>query len=91
MVAVTPTAALLMASRMPASESLLESMVTVLTPEPAVPNAAPVYLPVAGSSVPPVMVPKSKLMTPLPMGAMSLATPPATSFCDCASWVTLSA
>ena len=45
-------------------------MVTVRTPLPAVVNAAPVYLPVCASKLPPLMVPKSKVSVPVPMLAV---------------------
>ncbi|MCZ7563162.1 MAG: hypothetical protein M5U08_04560 [Burkholderiales bacterium] len=45
--AATPMPAALIASRMPASELLAGSIVTVFVPAPFAENAAPVYLPPA--------------------------------------------
>jgi hypothetical protein len=59
-----------------------EKMVGVLLPPTAgaaVVNAAPVYLPVCASKLPPLMVPKSKVSVPVPMVAVVVACPVATS------------
>ena len=84
--AVTPALAPLMASRMPSSVLLLESMVIDLAGwlESAV-KVAPVYWPVVALSVPPEMAPKSMVILPLPMAVFESAWPALTRVCACAS------
>ncbi len=86
MLAVTPASAPLIASRMPASVLLLGSIVIGLATRVAsAAKVAPLYWPVAGSRVPPVMVPKSIVILPLPIAVVVLACPAAIADCDCAS------
>ena len=83
MVAVTPILAELIASRIPCKELLLESMVTVFTPCPLVVKVASVYFPLAASSLPPAILPKSNVSfvgVPVPMLLLSLAWPVTASF-----------
>src|SRR3972149_6815787 len=89
MVAVMPTAAALIASRMPDSVLLVASMVTLLVAAPAdVKVAGGGDLPVTESNTPPLKVPKSNVSVPLPMAVAMFAVPGATSFWPWASLVT---
>jgi len=91
MLAETPTLALLMASRMPASVLFDGSM--VIEPPAWLPfcvNVAPVYLPLA--KLPPETLPNENVRVvgvPPPMGVLLDACPLADSTCACASCVTL--
>ena len=91
MLAVTPMPAALMASRMPPSEPDPEAMVTVRTPLPALAKAAPLYWPAWASKLPPLMVPKSKVRVPVPIVAVVVACPAATSRWFCARALTSTA
>ncbi len=75
-VAVTPTFAALIASRMPDSEFWPGAIVTVFAPLPLDANATPSN------------VPKSNVSVPEPTASVVFAKPPDASFCACARFVT---